>query len=59
MGIERRDFVKMAGLAAVGGAVFPGYRNQQAHEEIDPLNEKGIHPVLDRDHSTIFINSFI
>jgi membrane dipeptidase len=47
----------MAGLAAVGSAAFPGYWTQQAEEEIDPLNEKGIHPVLDKDHPYIFIDS--
>jgi membrane dipeptidase len=57
MRIKRRDFLKIAGLAAVGSAAFPGYWAQQAETEIDPLNEKGIHPVLDRDHPYIFIDS--
>ncbi|MGD8539436.1 MAG: membrane dipeptidase [Candidatus Aminicenantes bacterium] len=57
MRIKRRDFVKMAGLAAVGAAAFPGSWTQQTEMEIDPLNEKGIHPVLDKDHPYIFIDS--
>lgn len=57
MRIKRRDFVKMAGLAAVGSAAFSRNWTPQAEEEIDPLNEKGIHPVLDKDHPYIFIDS--
>jgi membrane dipeptidase len=57
MGIKRRDFVKMAGLAAVGSAAFPGYWTQQTEDKFDPLNEKGIHPVLNMDHPYIFIDS--
>jgi membrane dipeptidase len=47
----------MAWLAALGSAVFPGYRIQQAVTDFDPLNEKGIHPVLDKDFPYIFIDS--
>jgi membrane dipeptidase len=57
MGIKRRDFVKLAGMAAVGSAAFPRYTTQKVREDIDPLNEKGIHPVLDKDHPYIFIDS--
>jgi membrane dipeptidase len=57
MRIKRRDFVKMAGIVTLGSAVPPGYRNHKMTQEIDPLNEKGIHPVLDKDHPHIFIDS--
>jgi membrane dipeptidase len=57
MSIKRRDFVKMAGMAAVGSATVPGIQIQEKSKEIDPLNEKGIHPVLGKDHSHIFIDS--
>ena len=57
MSIKRRDFVKMAGIAAVGSAAIPGYRAQKTSMEIDLLNEKGIHPVLEKDHPYIFIDS--
>jgi len=57
MSLTRRDFTKMAGIAALGSAVLPGYRTQKKTLEIDLLNEKGIHPVLDKDHPYIFIDS--
>lgn len=55
--MKRRDFVKMAGIATLGSAALPGFRTQKKMLEIDPLNEKGIHPVLDKDHPYIFIDS--
>jgi membrane dipeptidase len=57
MRITRRDFVKMVGIAALGSAALPAHQNQKKTPEIDPLNEKGIHPVLDNDHPYIFIDS--
>lgn len=55
--MKRRDFVKMAGIAAVGTAAIPKSQDQKIATEIDPLNEKGIHPVLAKDHPYIFIDS--
>jgi hypothetical protein len=57
MSIKRRDFVKIAGIAALSSAAFPQYQAQKRTMEIDPLNEKGIHPTLDKDHPYIFIDS--
>jgi membrane dipeptidase len=41
----------------VGSAAFPEFRTQQTEEEVDPLNEKGIHPILDKNFPYIFIDS--
>jgi len=57
MKIKRRDFLKMAGTAAIGSVGLYGYSAQKSSASFDPLNEKGIHPILEKDHSYIFIDS--
>jgi membrane dipeptidase len=57
MEIKRRDFIKMAGIAAVGSTYLAGYSAQESADSFDPLNEKGIHPILEKDHPYIFIDS--
>jgi membrane dipeptidase len=57
MKLKRRDFLKLAGTAAVGSTVLNGYAAQQSTESFDPLNEKGIHPIMEKDHPYIFIDS--
>jgi len=57
MAMKRRDFVKMAGLAAVGAAALPGRSSLQTPQHEEHYNEKGIHPVLDKEHPYIFIDS--
>jgi membrane dipeptidase len=57
MKIKRRDFLKMAGTAAIGSTALAGYSTQKSSLSFDPLNEKGIHPILKKDHPYIFIDS--
>ncbi|UCE42738.1 MAG: membrane dipeptidase [Candidatus Aminicenantes bacterium] len=57
MKIKRRDFLKMAGSAAIGSTALTGYSAERIQESFDPLNEKGIHPSLEKDHPFIFIDS--
>jgi membrane dipeptidase len=57
MEIKRRDFLKMAAIAAAGSTYLAGYPAQKPDDSFDPLNEKGIHPVLEKDHPYIFIDS--
>ncbi len=59
MKINRRNFLKMAGIAAAGTPILAGYPGQKKEKAVlfDPLNEKGIHPILDKDHPYIFIDS--
>ena len=57
MKIRRRDFLKVAGTAAAGFTVLSGHSVQKSDESFDPLNEKGIHPILEKDHPYIFIDS--
>jgi membrane dipeptidase len=57
MPIKRRDFLKMAGTAAIGSTAFAGNTIQKTSESFDPLNEKGIHPILEKDHPYTFIDS--
>lgn len=47
----------MAGIAAVASAAFPYSQTQKPTPGFDPLNEKGIHPILEDDHPYIFIDS--
>ncbi len=47
----------MTGIAAVGSTSLAGYPAPQSTVGFDPLNEKGIHPVLVKDHPYIFIDS--
>ena len=55
--IKRRDFLKTAGIAAAGSTLYAGYPWKKNQDQFDPLNEKGIHPVLEKDHPYIFIDS--
>jgi membrane dipeptidase len=55
--IKRRDFLKTAGIAAAGTTLYAGYPWKKSQYMFDPLNEKGIHPVLEQDHPYIFIDS--
>ena len=61
MTIKRRDFLKIAGITAAGSTLGPAAwgvnRRQQNTKQFDPLNEQGIHPILDKDHPYIFIDS--
>ena len=59
MGIRRRDFLKMsaAGIAVAGLTPLSGNSNPKQEEKFDPLNEQGIHPILEKDHPYIFIDS--
>lgn len=60
MVMKRRDFIKTAGIAAVGSAgatALAGIRPQKQTSDFDPLNEKGIHPILEKDHPYIFVDS--
>jgi len=47
----------MSGAAVIGSTALTGYSAQKASAGFDPLNEKGIHPVLEKDHPYIFIDS--
>jgi len=57
MKIKRRDFFKIAGTAVFASTALTGYSGQKSSEGFDPLNEKGIHPILEKDHPYIFIDS--
>lgn len=57
MKLKRRDFLKMAGTAAIGSTALAGISAQKPSDRFDPLNEKGIHPILEKDHPHIFIDS--
>jgi len=57
MAIKRREFLAMAGTAAIGSMALPGFSAQKTSGSFDPLNEKGIHPILEKDHPYIFIDS--
>ncbi len=57
MGMKRREFLKMAGIAAMGSTVKAGNQTQKTKSGFDLLNEKGIHPILEQDHPYIFIDS--
>ncbi len=54
--MKRRDFIKSAGAAAGVPAITAGFL-QAPGSRFDPLNEKGLHPILKRDHPYIFIDS--
>ncbi|MFA9453140.1 MAG: dipeptidase [Candidatus Aminicenantaceae bacterium] len=55
--MKRREFVKLAGIAAAGPGVVPRFgRQDTSRRDLSPL-EKGIHPVLEEDHPYIFIDS--
>jgi membrane dipeptidase len=55
--MKRREFLIMTGIAAAGSTFLVGHPAQKKADIFDPLNEKGIHPVLESDHPYIFIDS--
>ena len=57
MSIRRRDFLKIAGIAAAGTVSLAPTHYYSQNEVFDPLNEEGIHPVLEKDIPYIFIDS--
>ena len=61
MTIKRREFLKITGITAagttLGAAAWSGNPHQHKKVPFDPLNEQGIHPILEKDHSYIFIDS--
>ena len=59
MRINRRDFLKISGITAAGFSTLAGFSFQKQKESFDPLNEKGIHPILEKDFPYIFIDSCI
>jgi membrane dipeptidase len=57
MAMKRRDFIKSAGLAVAAPAAFARPPAPQITQgDLSPL-ERGIHPVLEKDHPYIFIDS--
>jgi len=48
--IKRRDFLKTTGIATAGSTLYAGYPWKKSQDQFDSLNEKGIHPVLEKDH---------
>ncbi len=54
--MKRRDFIKSAGAAAGIPTLTAGIL-QRPDSRFDPQNEKGLHPILKRDHPYIFIDS--
>ena len=59
MRMKRRDFIKASGIAAVGSTALAGYPSREPEPgagEI-PDADKGIHPILQKDHPYIFIDS--
>jgi len=57
MAMKRRDFIRISGIAAVGSATGTSYPSQAPKPGEVPDAEKGIHPVLQKDHPYIFIDS--
>ena len=57
MNMKRRDFIRISGIAAVGSATRTGYPAQVPKPGEVPDAEKGIHPILQKDHPYIFIDS--
>ncbi len=55
--MKRREFLKIAGITAAGSTLMAGYPIQKPTEKFDPLNEKGLHPILEKDLPHIFIDS--
>lgn len=57
MSMKRRDFIKASGIAAVGSAALAGYRVQESKPGLIPDSDKGIHPILQKDHPYVFIDA--
>ena len=57
MTMKRRDFIRVSGIAAAGSVTRAGYSSQVQKPGEIPDSDKGIHPVLEKDHPYIFIDS--
>jgi len=57
MEINRRSFIKLSGAAAMVSMTRGTLKAKKPEQQFDPLNEQGIHPVLEKDHPYIFIDS--
>jgi membrane dipeptidase len=57
MTLKRRDFMKITGMAAFGSATRTGYPSPAQEPGEIPDADKGIHPILEKDHPYIFIDS--
>jgi membrane dipeptidase len=57
MNIKRRDFIRISGIAAVGSGARAGYPPQVLKPAEVPHPKKGIHPILQKDHPYIFVDS--
>jgi membrane dipeptidase len=57
MSMRRRDFIKVSGIAAVGSTALAGYPSQESKPGEIPESDKGIHPILQKDHPYVFIDS--
>src|SRR4030042_6591020 len=57
MTMKRRDFIRVSGIAAAGSVTRAGYSSQVQKTGEIPDSDKGIHPVLEKDHPYIFIDS--
>jgi len=57
MTMKRRDFIRLSGIAAVGSATRAGYPSPGQKPGEIPDSDKGIHPILEKDHPYIFIDS--
>ena len=57
MTMNRRDFIKVSGIAAVGSTALAGYPSRSSGQGQIPDSDKGIHPILQKDHPYIFIDS--
>jgi len=55
--MKRREFLKIAGVSAAGSTLLAGNPPQNQAEKFDPLNEKGRHPILEKEFLYIFIDS--
>ncbi len=55
--MKRREFLKMAGISAAVSPSLTKNPLQKPDKQFDPLNEKGIHPILEKDFPYIFIDS--
>lgn len=57
MAIDRRGFIKLSSAAALASMTTGAAKGKETKLQFDPLNEQGIHPVLEKDHPYIFIDS--
>lgn len=57
MSMRRRDFVKLAGVTALGASPLKGLPGEGTGSGQVPLEDQGRHPVLEKDHPYVFIDS--